>query len=253
MTSSRKPSRAQIVDRAAQVRADDLAFAQAFLAGFFAAGFLAAGFFALAGLGLAFARRLAGRLVLQRLGRLRAWPAPFRRRPWRGLRLQASSAFIAALAFLRPRLLGLRLGTRMVVAATGTVDMAFLALEVGLELGAGRLAVADLRPSRTGSRRPCPRRAARAAGRRPSAPAGRSGGSARGPCPDIATPPGRSRRLISCSLTSTPLAAPISDSSRPRRTRRSAILRYSSASLLDFGQRGLRVCLVARFVAKLAA
>ena len=34
---------------------------------------------------------------------------------------------------------------RMVVAAAGAVDMAFLGLEVGFELGARRRAVADLR------------------------------------------------------------------------------------------------------------
>ena len=60
------------------------------------------------------------------------------------------------------------------------------------------------------------------------------------------------RRFISCSVTSTPLAAPISDSSRPRRTRRSAMRRYSSASLLDLGKRRCRIGLVARLVAQLA-
>src|SRR4029079_15600401 len=45
---------------------------------------------------------------------------------------------------LRSSLLGLRRRMDMVVAAARAVDMPFLGLEVGLELGAGRGAVADL-------------------------------------------------------------------------------------------------------------
>ena len=53
-------------------------------------------------------------------------------------------------------------------------------------------ALADLGLARRGSRRPCPRTAGRAAGRRPSDPAGRIGRSARGPSAGTAAPPGRS-------------------------------------------------------------
>ena len=132
----------QIVEREVQVLADDLAFAQAFLAALLRGGFLRR---RLRLRGLGFAGCLFGRSRL----RFAPWAAAF-------LTGSLGLAFAAGLARLpRPTasaFFALRLAPwpswpsawqrAMVVAAARTVDMAFLALEVGFELGAGCLAVA---------------------------------------------------------------------------------------------------------------
>ena len=103
----------------------------------------------------------------------------------------AASAF-GSLALLRlGRPLGLardRLGSRfaMVVAAAGAVDMAFLALEVGLELLAVRRNARSPRRSRRGNRRPCPRYSGARSCAANIGPAGPCAGNSRGPCPGTA-------------------------------------------------------------------
>src|SRR4029079_1804884 len=180
---------AQLVERRVQVADDTLGFAQAFLAGFFAAGFFAAGLApAWAGLASAFA---AGVFALASAG----------------FAACASFSGLAGLGFDDDFSTGPLAGSSGWGAASPLSLDAFLAFAVlaggdgrarsrgrahGLPRSRGRLrAGPEWRsarrspPSRRGSRRPCPRRAAHAAARRPSAPAGRSGGRPRGPCPGI--------------------------------------------------------------------
>ena len=123
------------------------------------AGALAAGFaspaFRPAALAAAFAAGLAAGRILHRLGRLRLGCRLCYRDPWPAwqasarLRLAALALGLASTAALqawRPSWPwpSSRAPERHVMAAARAVDMAFLALEVGFQLGAGRRPLADL-------------------------------------------------------------------------------------------------------------
>ena len=157
---------AQIVERGVEVPADDLPARSTLLGRLLCRGLFRRGI----GFGLGLrqpwrpARPSAAWLAW-------AWPTPCDGGPSRGssgTRLGLSLGLRLRGSLLRLRFFG------MVVPAARAVDMAFLALEVGFELRRGSPCARSPRPWRRGSRRPCPHTAARAAGRRTSAPAGHS-------------------------------------------------------------------------------
>ena len=182
-------------------------------------------------------------------GRLRPWAsaaASAWRRPWR-LRLGGRG--------LRPWpwRLGRRLGRRRLRPSRGrfgrlglrpwpafgwpwlrrprAVAVALRQVVLGQQLFLGHRLVGDLGPAERSGRPPSPRRAARAAGpgRWGSGAAGRTSA---GPGRHSAWPPARMASPSSCSVTVTLSRRPISARTRPSRTRRSAILRYSALQLV---------------------